>query len=106
VAETLPSYCNEDIKHIKIENCIGFTQVPLSLASPLTIHGESKRTVYAPLVIVEPTLIISCSREYKVFKAIGGIKVEVLSKGLSHALIFTFRTVNDALQFYYYIPIL
>jgi len=67
VVEKLLSYRNEDTKDIKIENCISFIQVPLSLASPLTIHGELKRTVYAPLVIVELILVISYSRGYKAF---------------------------------------
>jgi hydroxymethylglutaryl-CoA reductase len=106
VAETLPSCRDEDTKHIKIENCVGFTRVPLGLAGPLTIHGESKRTVYAPLAIVEPTLVASYSRGCKAFKAMGGIKVEALSEGLSRAPVFTFRTVDDALRFYHYVPTL
>jgi hydroxymethylglutaryl-CoA reductase len=65
--EKLLSCRDKDIKDIKIKNYIGFIWVPLGLAGPLTIHGESKRTVYAPLTIVEPTLVISCSRGYKAF---------------------------------------
>ena len=60
VAEALPSYCNKDIKNIKVKNCVGFTQIPLSLASLLTIHRKFKRTVYGPLVIVKLILITSC----------------------------------------------
>jgi hydroxymethylglutaryl-CoA reductase len=105
-AEKLPSCRDEDTKDIKIENCIGFTRVPLGLAGPLTIHGESKRTVYAPLATVEPTLVASCSRGCKAFQATGGIQVTALSEGLSRAPVFIFRTVNDALQFYYRVPTL
>jgi hydroxymethylglutaryl-CoA reductase len=97
VVKTLPSYCNEDIKHIKIENYISFIQVPFSLASLLTIYREFKRIVYAPLIIIKLTLIISYSRGCKVFEAIGGIKVKALSEGLSRAPVFTFCTINDAL---------
>jgi hypothetical protein len=67
VAEKLLSCRNEDTKDIKIENCIGFTRVPLGLAGPLTIDGELKSTVYAPLATVEPTLVASCSRGCKAF---------------------------------------
>jgi hydroxymethylglutaryl-CoA reductase len=60
-AEKLLSCRDKDTKNIKIKNSISFTQIPLSLASLLTIHGESKRTVYAPLATVKPTLVASCS---------------------------------------------
>jgi NADP-dependent 3-hydroxy-3-methylglutaryl-CoA reductase len=106
VAEALPSCRNKDTKDIKVENCVGFTQVPLGLAGPLTIHGKSKRTVYGPLATVEPTLVASCSRGCKAFQAMGGIKVEALSEGLSRAPVFTFRTVDDALRFYHHVPTL
>jgi hydroxymethylglutaryl-CoA reductase len=36
----------------------------------------------------------------------GGINVTALSEGLSRAPVFIFRTVNDALQFYYRVPTL
>jgi hydroxymethylglutaryl-CoA reductase len=67
VAEQLPFSRNEDTKDIKIENYIGFTRIPLGLAGPLTVLGEFKRTVYAPLATVEPTLVASCSRGCKAF---------------------------------------
>jgi NADP-dependent 3-hydroxy-3-methylglutaryl-CoA reductase len=92
VAEILPSCRDEDTKDIKIENCIGFTRVPLGLAGPLAT--------------VEPTLVASCSRGCKAFQAMGGIKVEALSEGLSRAPVFTFRTVDDALRFYHHVPTL
>jgi hydroxymethylglutaryl-CoA reductase len=106
VAEALPFYYNKDTKDIKIKNCISFTQVPLSLASPLTIHEKSKRIVYGPLIIIELTLIISYSRGYKAFQAIGSIKVKALSEGLSRALVFTFYTIDNTLRFYHYVLIL
>jgi len=106
VAEEMPFCRNENTKGIKIENCIGFTQVPLGLAGPLTVRGESKRTIYAPLATVEPTLIASCSRGCKAFQATGGIQVTALSEGLSRAPVFTFRSIDDALRFYHRIPAL
>ncbi|KAH8792174.1 hypothetical protein F5882DRAFT_290892, partial [Hyaloscypha sp. PMI_1271] len=60
---------------------------------------------YSPLAIVELILIISYSRGYKVFEAIGNIKVKALSKGLLQAPVFTFYIVDDALGFYYYVLI-
>lgn len=105
-ADRLPSCRDENVKHIKVENCIGFTRVPLGLAGPLTIHGESERTVFAPLATLEATLVASCSRGCKAFQATGGVKTAVLSEGLSRAPVFTFRSVDDALRFYCLVPTL
>jgi hydroxymethylglutaryl-CoA reductase len=104
--EKLLSYRDKNTKNIKIKNCISFIRVPLGLASPLTIHGESKRTVYALLATVEPTLVASCSRGYKTFQATSSIQVTTLSEGLSRVPVFIFRTVNNTLQFYYRMPTL
>ncbi len=90
LAKMLPSCRDSNTEDIKIENCVGFTRIPLGLAGPLTIHGKSKRTVYGPLATVEPTLVASCSRGCKAFQAMGGIKVKALSESLSRAPVFTF----------------
>jgi NADP-dependent 3-hydroxy-3-methylglutaryl-CoA reductase len=107
VAQKLLEIChdNDGTRDIRIENCVGFTRVPLGLAGPLTIHGEFQReTVYAPLATVEPTLVASCSRGCKAFQASGGVQVIALSEGLSRAPVFSFRTVEDALRFYHCVP--
>jgi NADP-dependent 3-hydroxy-3-methylglutaryl-CoA reductase len=97
----------EDTKEIRIENCVGFTQVPLGLAGPLQINGQfQNKSVYAPLATVEPTLVASCSRGCKVLQTSGGVHVTVLSEGLSRAPVFGFQSVNDAVRFYHKIPAL
>ncbi|KAH8815514.1 hydroxymethylglutaryl-coenzyme A reductase family protein [Xylogone sp. PMI_703] len=104
LAEKFPSARNSNTENIKIENCIGFTRVPLGLAGPLTIHGKHERTVYAPLATSEATLIASCSRGCKAFQSLGGIKATVLSETLSRAPVFGFASVDDAVKFYHFVP--
>jgi NADP-dependent 3-hydroxy-3-methylglutaryl-CoA reductase len=95
----------EETTDVRIENCVGFTQVPLGLAGPLQINGQfQQRTVYAPLATVEPTLVASCSRGCKAFQASGGVQAAVLSEGMSRAPVFAFRSVDKAVLFYHSIP--
>ncbi|KAH7356447.1 hydroxymethylglutaryl-coenzyme A reductase family protein [Rhexocercosporidium sp. MPI-PUGE-AT-0058] len=91
---------------IKIENCVGFTQVPVGLAGPLTLNGtyQARKTLYAPLATVEPTLVAACSRGCKTFSACGGISTAALGEGLTRAPVFTFSTIDQALAFYRLAP--
>jgi NADP-dependent 3-hydroxy-3-methylglutaryl-CoA reductase len=92
-------------QNIRVENLVGFAQVPLGLAGPLTIHGETQRNkVYAPLATVEPTLVASCSRGCKAFEASGGIHAIVLSEGMCRAPVFRFASPLDAVSFYRLLP--
>jgi NADP-dependent 3-hydroxy-3-methylglutaryl-CoA reductase len=90
---------------VRIENLIGFAQVPLGIAGPLTIHGENQSgTVYAPLATSEATLVASCSRGCKAFEQSGGLHAAVLQEGMSRAPVFRFANVHDALSFYRLVP--
>jgi NADP-dependent 3-hydroxy-3-methylglutaryl-CoA reductase len=90
---------------VRIENLVGFAQVPLGLAGPLTINGENQNNkVYAPLATVEATLVASCSRGYKAFEATGGIHAIALSEGMSRAPVFRFASPLDAVIFYRLLP--
>lgn len=93
---------------VRVENCVGYTQVPLGIAGPLTIncHGEGvlARTVHAPLATHEATLIASCSRGCKAMQQNGGASAAVLEEGMSRAPIFRFDNISDALAFYQALP--
>ncbi|KAF3909625.1 hypothetical protein AA313_de0207002 [Arthrobotrys entomopaga] len=96
----------KDLENVKIENPIGFTQVPVGIAGPLDIHGQyqKQRAIMAPLATLEATLVASCSRGCKLLQACGGIKAAVLGEGMSRAPVFRFRTVDDAVEFHRQIP--
>ncbi len=91
---------------IKIENHVGFTQVPLGLAGPLTINGtyQKRKQIYGPLATVEPTLVAACSRGCKLFSTCGGISTSALTEGLSRAPVFVFSSIAAAVDFYRTVP--
>ncbi|KAF3928499.1 hypothetical protein ABW20_dc0108848 [Dactylellina cionopaga] len=97
----------KDLVGIKIENAIGFTQVPVGTAGPLDIHGhyQKQKAIMAPLATLEATLVASCSRGCKVLQACGGVKAAALSEGMSRAPVFRFSTIEDAVEFYQQVPL-
>ncbi|CAG9987135.1 unnamed protein product [Clonostachys byssicola] len=96
---------NEDIQSIKIENCIGFSKVPVGLAGPVHIVGpDVNGTLYAPLATCEPTLVASCSRGCKAFNRSGGLRFDILGDGMSRAPVFAFQDPGRAVAFYRSVP--
>lgn len=90
--------------NIRVENCIGFAQIPLGVAGPLAIHGTHQKGKFlAPLATLEATLVASCSRGCKAFQKTG-IHAAALAEGVSRAPIFMFKTVDKAVSFYLRVP--
>lgn len=77
----------DETEDIRVENLIGFSQVPTGLAGPLRIDGHSQKAmkVFAPLATVEATLVASVNRGCKAFQACGGIKAVALGEGMGRA---------------------
>lgn len=85
---------------IRIENCIGFSKVPIGLAGPLRVSGlDFQDDAYAPLATYEPTLVASCSRGCKAFNLSGGVRFEVLANSMSRAPVFIFQHPGHAVAF-------
>ncbi|KAI8648771.1 Hydroxymethylglutaryl-CoA reductase [Fusarium keratoplasticum] len=90
----------ERVSEVRIENCIGFSKVPLGIAGPLRVATPAfTDDIYAPLATYEPTLVASCSRGCKAFNASGGIRVETLSNGMSRDPVFVFANPGHAAAF-------
>ena len=86
---------------IKIENTIGFAQVPIGLAGPLTINGHhQKASVVAPFATVESAVIATTARGCKAFQACGGVKAFAMREGMGRAPVFFFDSIDDAVRFY------
>lgn len=95
----------QPVEQVRIENAVGFAQVPIGLAGPLTISGKHQTgTFFAPLATTEPTLVASCARGCKAFQAMGGIKAAAIREGMLRAPVFRFSTVDDAVAFTAVLP--
>jgi hydroxymethylglutaryl-CoA reductase (NADPH) len=82
----------------KIENLVGFAQVPVGLAGPLRVLGaEGEYEVYVPLATTEGAMVASYSRGMAVLRASGGVRARVTADGLSQHPLLVFTDAAAAL---------
>ncbi len=88
----------------KIENLVGFAQVPLGLAGPLVVDTSGGvREVYVPLATTEGALVASYSRGMRLLAAAasgargGGARARVVREGLTQNPILVYRDVEAAI---------
>jgi len=82
----------------KIENLVGFAQVPVGLAGPLRVLGASgEYEVYVPLATTEGALVASYSRGMSVLRASGGVHARVTADGLSQHPLLVYSAASEAL---------
>jgi hydroxymethylglutaryl-CoA reductase (NADPH) len=68
----------------KIENLVGFAQVPVGIAGPLGLDThQGFRSVYVPLATTEGAMVASYSRGMRLLSAAGTARARVLREGLS-----------------------
>ena len=83
-----------------VENFIGVLQMPVGLAGPLLINGESaKGEFYVPLATTEGTLVASYSRGMRVINECGGVKTTVVEQFMQRAPAFIFEDARQARDF-------
>ncbi len=83
-----------------IENFIGVAQVPLGLAGPVRINGESaKGDFIVPLATSEGTLVASYSRGMKAITEAGGCRTRVHSDFFMVPYLFRIPNLDDAVRF-------
>lgn len=81
----------------KIENLVGFAQVPLGIAGPLTLDTTlGRRSVYVPMATTEGAMVASYSRGMRLLSESGTARARVLSEGLTQNPILVYRTAEDA----------
>ncbi len=74
-----------------IENLIGFAQVPVGLAGPLTVDTAAEtRTVCVPMATNEGAMVASYSRGMKALSAGGGVRARVLREGLTQSPVLVY----------------
>ncbi len=83
-----------------IESYIGTVSVPVGLAGPLRIHGESGTAEFrVPLATTEAALVASYNRGARLLTDAGGCTARVVDEGVSRTPMFAFATVVAATRF-------
>jgi hydroxymethylglutaryl-CoA reductase (NADPH) len=88
-----------------IENAIGAVEIPVGVAGPLLMCGESARgIIYAPLATTEGALVASASRGATALTRAGGVQARMLGQRMTRAPVFEFVSASDALAFAEWLP--
>src|SRR5258708_7976809 len=67
----------------KVENFVGFAQIPLGIAGPLRVDtSRGTREVYVPMATTEGAMVASYSRGMRLLASGGGVRARVLREGL------------------------
>lgn len=83
-----------------VENFIGIVQMPVGVAGPVQVNGESANGLfYVPLATTEGTLVASYSRGMRVMNECGGVKTTVIEGFMQRAPAFIFADAREAREF-------
>jgi hydroxymethylglutaryl-CoA reductase (NADPH) len=81
----------------KIENFVGFAQVPLGIAGPMRVDTSlGVREVYVPMATTEGAMVASYSRGMRLLKSGGGVRARVLGEGLTQNPILVYADAERA----------
>ena len=81
-----------------VENVVGYAQVPVGIAGPLVVHGESgTREVVYPLATNEGAMVAAYSRGMSVLNRAGGVRARVVKDGLTQHPMLEYTGVDGAL---------
>lgn len=83
-----------------IENMIGTAQIPVGLAGPIKVNGDSARGFYhVPFATTEGTLVGGYTLGMLCLSRAGGVRTKVLSRKVDITPIFEFTNLDDAFDF-------
>ena len=83
-----------------IDSPIGAVQVPVGVAGPLKVSGDSAKGAYPIfLATTERALVASVNRGCTALNASGGAKVKILKDEMTRAPVFRAKCVADAVKF-------
>ncbi|MBL8860583.1 MAG: hypothetical protein JNK02_01105 [Planctomycetes bacterium] len=81
----------------KIENLVGYAQVPLGIAGPLRVDlTVGRREVYVPMATTEGALVASHARGMRLLAAGGWVRARVLGEGLTQNPILVYANAEQA----------
>ncbi|MDP2435684.1 MAG: hydroxymethylglutaryl-CoA reductase, partial [archaeon] len=92
---TLPfeNYDYQKVVGACCENVLGYVPIPVGLAGPVTINGES---VPLPMATTEGCLVASTHRGTKAINESGGATASILADGMTRAPVVRMPTAADA----------
>jgi hydroxymethylglutaryl-CoA reductase (NADPH) len=81
----------------KVENFVGFAQVPLGIAGPLRVDtSRGMREVYVPMATTEGAMVASYTRGMRLLGSGGGARARVLGEGLTQNPILVYPDAERA----------
>jgi hydroxymethylglutaryl-CoA reductase (NADPH) len=82
----------------KVENFVGFAQVPLGIAGPLRVDTSAGvREVYVPMATTEGAMVASYSRGMKLLNSGPGCRARVIAEGLTQNPILVYASAREAI---------
>ncbi|WP_135365941.1 hydroxymethylglutaryl-CoA reductase (NADPH) [Halosimplex halophilum] len=82
-----------------IENLVGGTQLPVGVAGPVAVHGESADgDFYLPIATTEGALVASVNRGCSAISAAGGATARVTKRGMTRAPVFRVDGVAEGAE--------
>ena len=86
--------------HGGIENFIGYTQIPLGVAGPITVRGsQSTQEHLVPMATTEGALVASYNRGLKACNLSGGITAIAVDQAVQRSPYFKFPSIDQAIKF-------
>ena len=97
----LPHLRGEPVPHQrargKIENLVGWAQIPVGLAGPLVVHtSRGLREVLVPMATTEGAMVASYSRGMKLLRAAGGAWARAISSALGQHPVLVYEDAGKA----------
>ena len=83
----------------KVENLVGFAQVPVGIAGPLRVDTRGgEREVYVPFATTEGAMVASYARGMKLLTAAGTARARVVFEGLSQHPMLVYADAAAAMR--------
>ena len=82
----------------KIENLVGFAQIPLGIAGPLRVDTrDGVRDVYVPMATTEGAMVASYSRGMRLLNSGAPVRARVVREGLTQNPILVYERAEHAI---------
>ena len=82
-----------------VENLVGATQIPMGVAGPVTVNGDTADgEYYLPIATTEGALVASLNRGCSALSAAGGATARITKRGMTRAPVFSVDDVAEGAE--------